>query len=63
MANKPLDIEVTQEMIDAGCDALLDSDFNRDPTVRVENVVFAILLRALQAAGFSPRKSQDEAKI
>jgi len=49
------EIEITPEMIEAGCGALLDSDYRSDNTVRSSDVAANIIFAALLSAGFSPK--------
>jgi hypothetical protein len=49
------EIEVTPEMIEAGREALLDSDYRSDNTVRSSDVAANIIFAALLYAGFSPK--------
>jgi hypothetical protein len=46
------EIEITPEMIAAGRDALLDSDYGRDSTVATADIAASIIFSALRAAGF-----------
>jgi hypothetical protein len=46
-------------MIDAGTNALWDSDYPKNPAAFSEDVVWSILYRALQAGGFSPQRLSE----
>jgi hypothetical protein len=59
----PKEIEIAPEMIEAGCEALWDSDYGNDRTTRSSDVVVSILFKALKAAGFSPRTLLDPPKV
>jgi hypothetical protein len=50
------EIEVTEEMIAAGGDELGASNYGRDPLQFADDVACAILFRALEAGGFSPKR-------
>jgi hypothetical protein len=52
------EIEITSRMVEAGCNALWDSDYGL-PTVRSEDVIMTILLEALKAGGFLPKMRLD----
>jgi hypothetical protein len=52
------EIVITPAMIEAGCDALWDSDYGH-PTSRSIDVMVSILFEALKAGGFSPKMSSD----
>jgi hypothetical protein len=52
------EIEITLAMIEAGCDALWDSDYGH-PTSRSIDVIISILFEALKTGGFSPKMSLD----
>ena len=49
------EIEITPAMIEAGCEALWDTEYGSCPTTRSAEVVELILEASLRAAGFSLR--------
>jgi hypothetical protein len=53
-------IEITPEMIEAGCATLWDSDYGYDGTVSSEGVIGSILASALRTAGFFVQMHADQ---
>ena len=53
------EIKITSTMVDAGCNALWDSDYGNSPTVLSEDVITAILWEVLTAGGFLPKMCLD----
>jgi len=62
MAGAPDQFTLTPAMVDAGVDALVESDYGYDPTVGPDGTVCAIIRAALEAGGFQISANQSSAQ-